>query len=1052
MDSSQPAELQDQVVVPEMSGRFLKVTVGDELEYRNLSHWLEQTGVEFKSFMLKQDRPIKVVIRGLPSNTEPEDIKNEIEAEEFKVVKISQMKNYRSKAPMPLFYLQFENGAEALKIYDFTELFGTRIEVKPFERGNKVNQCWRCQGWFHSSEVCHLPPRCVKCAGPHSAKDCTLDFNDQMKCANCSGAHAANWSRCPKHPNNAKKKNQSKNKNGPNKPKNVPPKKTAPQAPRPDISKARKVSPNLDYSKVVQNQIPREHETWLEPGIDPQIANYRLFKDDRIEFPHTVTRGGTAIYCKNEIVHNRVPLPATPGIDATAVQIKIKNAPPLNIISAYIRKSAQSRFPSEDFKKIFNSGSNCIIAGDFNASHVDWHNVKNTRYGVSLRNLVSNLRGAKLVAPQTATHLQPRQRFGSIIDLAVFKHIPYNHSVRVLSDLSSDHYPVILEINLNTSNEKIELAISELNQNFSEAFVEASKPKFKNAPKILSPEIKSEIHQRNRLRKFWQRSRCPSIYSEFRTLSREIAKDIKSHSQAQWEKHIEALSPEDNTLWRNSSLLRKPFRSIPPLKGALGSTAITPIEKAEVIADSLQEQFEPNHVADREVFDQRIHEEVANFLATPHVQEFEPTTPTEVLTYVQRIKPKKSPGLDQISNRMLKNLPLKFLLFITFLINQLFKNNYFPDSWKTAVVIPILKPDKNPDLAQNYRPISLLSCLSKVYEFVLMQRLNQHCAAVNFIIPQQCGFRPKCSTVHQLLRVTELIHSGFAKHEATGILFLDIAKAFDKIWHDGLLIKLIRLDFPAPLIKSIHSFLSHRSFRVRVDRILSSPRPIRSGLPQGSLSSPLLFTLYVNDIPQTDSSHLAMFADDTAVISQNKRFSVVISNLQHYISSLELWLNDWKIKVNASKSACLMFTRRSRLPVGLTPVTIFGQPVPWVNVARYLGLFLDAKLTFAYHIEQTRKKALAVHAMLKRLISRRSKLTIRHKVLLYKSIIRPVMCYGSQIFGSAGMCHLKKLHTLTNSFLRQLVNAPWFIRNEVIYRDLKIKPFLPNIKDLSKRF
>ncbi|GFW94086.1 probable RNA-directed DNA polymerase from transposon X-element [Trichonephila clavipes] len=463
------------------------------------------------------------------------------------------------------------------------------------------------------------------------------------------------------------------------------------------------------------------------------------------------------------------------------------------------------------------------------------------------------------------------------------------------------------------------------------------------------PEIKSKIHQRNRLRKFWQRSRCPSIYSEFRTLSREIAKDIKSHSQTQWEKHIEALSPEDNTLWRKSSLLRKPFRSIPPLKGALGSTAITPIEKAEVIADSLQEQFEPNHVADREVFDQRIHEEVANFLATPHVQEIEPTTPTEVLTYVQRIKPKKSPDL------------IKFQI-----------NNYFPDSWKTTVVIPLLKPDKNPELAQNYRPISLLSCLSKVYEFVLLQRLNQHCAAANFIIPQQCGFRPKCSTVHQLLRVTELIHSGFAKHEATGILFLDIAKAFDKIWHDGLLIKLIRLDFPAPLIKSIHSFLSHRSFRVRVDRILSSPRPIRSGLPQGSLSSPLLFTLYVNDIPQTDSSHLAMFADDTAVISQNKRFSVVISNLQHYISSLELWLNDWKIKVNASKSACLMFTRRSRLPVGLTPVTIFGQPVPWVNVARYLGLFLDAKLTFAYHIEQTRKNALAVHAMLKRLISRRS--------------------------------------------------------------------------------
>ncbi|GFX50039.1 nucleic-acid-binding protein from transposon X-element [Trichonephila clavipes] len=208
----------------QMSGRFLKVTVADDVDYRALSKWLESSGVEFKSFMLKQDRPVKVVIRGLPSNTEPEEIKAEIETEGFQVLKISQMKNFRTKAPMPLFYLQIQNGADAAKIYDFTELFGTRIEVKPFDRGNKINQCWRCQGWFHSSEVCHLPPRCVKCAGPHAAKDCTLDFNDPMN-------------------------NSAKNLN----------KKQPAQAPRPDISKARKVSPNLDYSKVVQNKIPKEH-------------------------------------------------------------------------------------------------------------------------------------------------------------------------------------------------------------------------------------------------------------------------------------------------------------------------------------------------------------------------------------------------------------------------------------------------------------------------------------------------------------------------------------------------------------------------------------------------------------------------------------------------------------------------------------------------------------------------------------------------------------------------------------------------------------------------
>ncbi|GFX71298.1 hypothetical protein TNCV_2453101 [Trichonephila clavipes] len=168
-------------------------------------------------------------------------------------------------------------------------------------------------------------------------------------------------------------------------------------------------------------------------------------------------------------------------------------------------------------------------------------------------------------------------------------------------------------------------------------------------------------------------------------------------------------------------------------------------------------------------------------------------------------------------------------------------------------------------------------------------------------------------------------------------------------------------------------------------------------------------------MPQTDLSHLAMFADDTAIITQNKRFSVVISNLQHYVSLLELWLTDWKIKVNASKSACLMFTSRPRLPVGLTPSKFLANPSPGTccKVPRVVS---RRKINFCPPHRTDSQKAQAVHAVLKRLISRRSKLAIRHKVLLYKSIIRPVMSYGSQIWGSAGMCHLKKLHTLPNSF------------------------------------
>ncbi|GFV18545.1 zinc finger protein [Trichonephila clavipes] len=169
-----------------MSGRFLKVTVADDVDYRALSKWLESSGVEFKSFMLKQDRPVKVVIRGLPPTRSRRKSKPEIETEGFKVLKISQMKTLQDKGSHAIVLSSNQNGVDAPKSTILPKLFGTRIEVKPFDRGNKINQCWRCQGWFHSSEQ-------------------------------------------------------------------------PAQAPRPDISKARKVSPNLDYSKVVQNKIPKEH-------------------------------------------------------------------------------------------------------------------------------------------------------------------------------------------------------------------------------------------------------------------------------------------------------------------------------------------------------------------------------------------------------------------------------------------------------------------------------------------------------------------------------------------------------------------------------------------------------------------------------------------------------------------------------------------------------------------------------------------------------------------------------------------------------------------------
>ncbi|GFT80806.1 uncharacterized protein TNCV_2714461 [Trichonephila clavipes] len=186
-------------------------------------------------------------------------------------------------------------------------------------------------------------------------------------------------------------------------------------------------------------------------------------------------------------------------------------------------------------------------------------------------------------------------------------------------------------------------------QNISEALVAASKPKVKIAPIKLPPDIRSKIHHRNRVRRFWQRSWYPALKNELRTISNKIASNIRHLSRARWEKTIEELFPETGTLWRRTSLLKKPFHHIPP-KDALGSIAVTPIKKAEVIADSLQKQFEPNTDVENPRLSAHIPRKVQRFLDFPTCMDLEKTSPSEIQEFIKNLKPNKSPGIDLITN------------------------------------------------------------------------------------------------------------------------------------------------------------------------------------------------------------------------------------------------------------------------------------------------------------------------------------------------------------------------------------------------------------------
>jgi len=234
---------------------------------------------------------------------------------------------------------------------------------------------------------------------------------------------------------------------------------------------------------------------------------------------------------------------------------------------------------------------------------------------------------------------------------------------------------------------------------------------------------------------------------------------------------------------------------------------------------------------------------------------------------------------------------------------------YFPTIWKQSVVIVIPKAGKPKNLASSYRPISLLPTLGKLFEKLILLRIRPILHEHQIIPTTKFGFRPGHSTIHQVHRLTNSIASALERRQYYAGLFLDVAQAFDKVWHDGLLFKLKKF-MPAQLFLVIKSLLENRSFTVRQGNFFLPRFNITAGMPQGSDLAPDLYNNYTADIPLTPNTLLATFADDTALLSTIDDISIATHNLQHHTSLIEAWCKNWLIKINESKSTQVTFTLR----------------------------------------------------------------------------------------------------------------------------------------------
>jgi hypothetical protein len=212
---------------------------------------------------------------------------------------------------------------------------------------------------------------------------------------------------------------------------------------------------------------------------------------------------------------------------------------------------------------------------------------------------------------------------------------------------------------------------------------------------------------------------------------------------------------------------------------------------------------------------------------------------------------RKACGIDGIPNECLRHLPRRPLVHLTHFFNHCIRLSHFPNTWKEAKVITLSKPGKDPKFPPNLRPSSLLSTTGKLFEKVVLKIVQRHNEKRGLHNASQFGCRARHSTTLQCMRLTDHVTLNFNNNLSTVAVILDIEKAFHTRWHPGLLYELSKLEFSINFIKLISSFLSQRKFRVSVEGEISTPREMQAGVPQGSVLSPTLYSIYINDTPQT---------------------------------------------------------------------------------------------------------------------------------------------------------------------------------------------------------
>ena len=827
-----------------------------------------------------------------------------------------------------------------------------------------------------------------------------------------------------------------------------------------------------EVRKFIENQgsncVLALSDTRLRRGVNVNvIPGYSMIRQDKETNGIMATAGGVALIIPKGWASIRVPL-TTVGDQFDAIAAILpppdNNTRPFKLLCIYNRPG--NHFPAPilaEFKDLQFNGREIggILVGDMNCPHAAFGSRTTNEFGTRFLQLL-NQEELIYFHADSPTYYSNATGLSNTLDLVISdpEGSRLVQSCHVRGDVGSDHLPVITTLSFHkTTKEKQKTNINiwaqtidrmlehytfsddidENIENLSRLLMEAKSQcttTVTSKRRLLPYEIRQSIRIRKTLMKYRKRAGSELVRkvltTQYNRINKKIHQQIKELDEKETERLCENICTADNSyiMWKHFNRYKAGSREITepdaPLQTPDGNMTANDKEKCDEFARYLHSVHQtPDDPFFDNDFKKAIDNEINGELRDIRGNTIPKIGIKDLDELLSATKSSSAPGNDGVSYGVMKLLSNSSKKIICDLINLCLLQNVFPKAWKEAKVTMVPKPGRDKKLAANYRPISLLSCIGKLYERYIYKYLLQELHSKNFINPHQAGFTRGRSTQEHLFRLAQTISNGFKRRDCTLAIFLDVKVAFDSVWKNGLKHKINKIGLSKQMENILHSFLDNRALKVCTEGVWSEIVELRAGTPQGSSISPILYLIFVNDLVDylnTAQLLASQFADDIGLWATKATVHDARETIQNGIKAIEEWCKKWHVTLSPIKSKLLLFSKcprhKEELSGGSVTIQLFGEPVTSVNEAEFLGVTFDSRLTWEPQTRKVVAKSYKRLNLLRAISSLSDTINPNTMLDLYKSIIRSLFEYCSLCILNAAETHIQKLQLIQNESMR----------------------------------